>query len=179
MRRVGVFVNVTNQFYSVLTAFRGGKVDYTKYLRESVSPEGYELYRAIAYGVQIGNEAQSFIAALQRAGYDTRYKPAKVVDGKANVRDTDWAIGMAMDVIRHLEHLDVVVLGCNDPSLIPLVEFIKERGIRVVIYSCRIPQELQRAADYSFEISEDVLETKRSQPQVEEASSNEPATVAE
>lgn len=158
MKTVGVFANVSSQFYSVLSAYRGAKIDYARYLEKAIG--GEELYRAFAYGVQMGTEAGPFINCLNKIGFETRYKPARWVDGKPSIRDTDWNIGIAMDIVRHLERLDVVVIGSNDLNLVPLIEFIKERGVKAVIFSCRVPNELREVADQIIEITEDILENK-------------------
>lgn len=158
MKSVGVFANVSNQFYSVLSAFRGGKIDYQKYLEKAVGTD--ELYRAFAYGVQMANEAIPFISCLNKIGFETRYKHARIIDGKPNIRETDWNAGIMMDVVRHLDRLDIVVLGSNDVDLVPLIEFIKERGVKAVIFSCRIPFELRETADQIIEITDDILENK-------------------
>jgi uncharacterized LabA/DUF88 family protein len=158
MKAVGVFADVSNQFFSVATTFKGAKVNYTEYLKTAVGDN--ELYRAFAYGVQVSSEATPFIASLQRIGYDTRYKLAKVVDGKPSIPDTNWNVGIVIDMIRHLDRLDVVVIGSNNPDLIPAINFIRDRGVKVIIYSCRIPKELKDAADGVIEITADILERR-------------------
>jgi uncharacterized LabA/DUF88 family protein len=62
--------------------------------------------------------------------------------------------------MRHVPKLDVVVLGSNDPDLVPLVLYLKERAIKVVILSCRVGNELREAADEVIEINDGILEKK-------------------
>lgn len=167
VKSVGVFVNSSLLFYVVQAQYKRSnpqaKIDYTAYLNHAVGDDG-KLYRAFAYGAQIDNEAAGFIECLQRTGFETRYVPAKCVNGKHHVLDTDRNIEMAVDVIRIAHRLDVVVLGSNDPDLIPLVKFIKEKGTKVVIFAARIPRELARAADEVREITESILELKDVHP---------------
>src|SRR4051812_31459320 len=108
MKSVGVFVNVSNQFYTVQQAHRGGKVAYDQFLKAAVG--NGTLYRAFAYGVQMKDEATPFIGCLREAGYEPKYKQARVVDSRPSIRHTDWNVGIAMDVMRHLHKLDIVVL---------------------------------------------------------------------
>lgn len=159
-REVGLFVNVSNQFYTTHNIFRGGKIDYQKYLNRAVG-DNEQLYRAFAYGVQMDREASGFIACLQQFGYETNYKQARVIDGKPSIRHTDRNMDMAMDVMRCLEKLDTVVIGSNDPNLIPLVKFIRDRGKKVIILSCCIGRELREAANQCIEIKDDLLEDKK------------------
>lgn len=159
-KEVGVFVNVSNQFYTVNNTFRGGKIDYQKYLARAVN-DNEQLYRAFAYGVQMEREASGFIACLNSFGFETNYKTARIIEGKPSIRQTDRNMDMAMDVIRCLDKLDVVVIGSNDPNLIPLVKFIRERGKKVIILSCCIGRELREAANQCIEIKDDLLEEKK------------------
>lgn len=160
MDRVGIFVNVSNQFYSVSQAHKGAKVDYAKYMAKCFGPRGGTLARAFAYGVQMKDESRDFIAYLRHAGYEPKYKQARQIDGRPSIAKTDWNMGLAMDVIRHLGKLDVVVIGSNDPDLVPLVQFIKERAVKVVIFSAKVGTELRSVADEVMEIDLDVLEQK-------------------
>jgi uncharacterized LabA/DUF88 family protein len=158
MKSVGVFVNVNNQFYAVAQQHRGAKVDYAAYLKSAVG-DGV-LHRAFAYGVQMKEEAAPFIGCLRQMGYEPKYRQARMIDGRPSIRSTDWNMGIAMDVMRHVPKLDVVVLGSNDPDLVPLVLYLKERAIKVVILSCRVGNELREAADEVIEINDGILEKK-------------------
>jgi uncharacterized LabA/DUF88 family protein len=160
VKSVGVFVNSSLLFYVVQSEFKrvvpNSRIDYKAYLEQAIGED--RLYRAFAYGAQIENEAAGFIECLQRTGFETRYVPAKQVNGKNHVLDTDRNMDLALDVIRILDRLDTVVIGSNDPNLIPLVKYLKERGLKVVIFAARIPRELARAANEVREITEMVLE---------------------
>lgn len=170
-KEVGVFVNVSNQYYTVNNLFRGGKIDYVKYLARALN-ENEQLYRAFAYGVQMEREANGFITCLNQIGFEPNYKTARLIDGKPSIRNTDRNMDMAMDIIRCLEKLDVVVIGSNDPNLIPLVKFIRERGKKVVILSCCIGRELREAANSCIEIKEELLEERKDQDECQEESSD-------
>lgn len=158
MKSIGVFVNVSNQFYTVQQTYRGGKVAYDLYLKAAVS--GGTLYRAFAYGVQMKDEAMPFIGCLREAGYEPKYKQARIVDARPSIRHTDWNVGIAMDVMRHLHKLDIVVIGSSDPDLAPLIAYVKERGVKVIVFSCRVEAELREIADEVIDIDESILERK-------------------
>lgn len=162
-KTVGVFVDISNFFYCVGKKFGGRKLDYAKYLESAITPDDV-LYRAIAYGTQIENEATKFITCLRHLGFEAKYKKPRVLQnnetGKQEFRRISWNVGIAMDVVRivGINKLDTVVLGSSDPELSHLVEWIKERGVRCEILACGISKELKDCADTWKEIGEEVLE---------------------
>lgn len=72
--KVGLFVDLSNLYYCVAKKFNG-KVDYAKYLNIAIGT--HSLYRAYAYGAQLGNEARYFLDRLEELGYEPRYKEPK------------------------------------------------------------------------------------------------------
>lgn len=166
LKSVGVFVNTSLLFYVVQSQYKRSnptaRVNYTAYLKQAI---GYDsLYRAFAYGAQIENEASGFIECLQRAGFETRYVPAKEQNGKRHVLETDRNMALAMDVVRTIYKLDRVVIGSNDVNLIPLVQYIQEKGLTVSVFAARVPKELAKAVDEVIEISDEILEVRDAAP---------------
>lgn len=161
MNSVGVFVDVGNLYHCVNKKFNGKKLDYKKYL-EGVVPEGDILYRGMAYGVQVKDEAVKFISCLRHYGYEPKYRRPKTYRSgeKETLRRIPWGVGISMDVVRIVSNnkLDVVVLGSSEPELIDLCEWVKERGVKCVVVSCGIPKEIREAADIWTEIPESFLE---------------------
>jgi uncharacterized LabA/DUF88 family protein len=156
MKRIGLFVDIGNLWYHTNRAFNK-KVDYKKYI-EYVERMG-SIYRATAYGSQVNGNARGFITALKSMGYDTRYKEPKTLnDGR--FRYVDWTVGMAMDVVRVIDSLDVVVLGSASSELSELALWIKERGVSVTVLACEISQELRDVSNKCIEINSEVLEVK-------------------
>ncbi len=153
LRRIGIFADVSNLYYCIGKKWEGRKLDYEKYL-EIAQGEGIRI-RAIAYGTQIGDEAMNFIVALKHFGYETKYRQPKIL--RDEVRKTDWDVGIAMDVVRMFSRFDTVVLGTADPDMVPLVQFIQERGVIVRIIACGISRELKDIADSFYEVTEDML----------------------
>lgn len=157
MKRLGLFVDVGNLYYCVGRKYGdGAKLNYRSYLEEvrKLSPT---VTRAIAYGAQVGTQANNFIVCLKKFGYDTKYKePKETAEGE--FKRVDWAMGIAMDVVRMIDKFDVVVLGSSNPALSSLVEWIKEKGVRVIVFACGIPRELKEKVDRYIEIPEKILE---------------------
>lgn len=165
-REVGVFVNINNQYFTTQTIYKGRKIDYAKYLELAIGPNE-QLFRAIAYGVQMEREACGFISCLNHLGFETNYRTARIVDGKPSIRHTDRNMEIAMDIVRCLDSLDTVIIGSNDLNLIPLLQFIRERGKRVIVFSSCISKELRLAATQAIDIKENVLEEKVEEEVVE------------
>lgn len=160
-RTVALFADVGNLYYCVGKKYEGRKLDYTKYLRACVGED--TLYRAFAYGTQLGEEAVRFISCLQYAGFDTKYKKPRQVDGGREVKKVDWSVGIAMDVVRLIGRVDTVILGSADAVLVPLAEWVKEQGVRCIVHACGINRELRETADSHSEVQEQLLEV-RAQP---------------
>ena len=130
MLKVGIFVNVTNQFGALSQKKKGFKVNYEKYLKEYTGND--RLLMAYAYGTQIEHEANSFIHALKRMGYldkfvqSTKISAQEIIHPNRNVEIT-------VDIMSSCEKLDIIVLGSNDPELTPLIHWLQAKGIKVVV----------------------------------------------
>jgi uncharacterized LabA/DUF88 family protein len=72
----------------------------------------------------------SFFEALEKAGLELRMKDLQIYAG--GMKKGDWDVGMAVDVIRMMPFLDVIILVTGDGDFIPLVNYVKWGGGRVV-----------------------------------------------
>lgn len=158
MSKVAVFVDIARQYYSVSLMDKRARVNYERYLESAVGDD--TLHRAFAYGVQVSDEANDFIIALERMGYETRYRQAKIVSGMPNFRATSNNVAMFLDIVRNLKFVDTVIIGSNDLDLIGMINWIKEQGIKVIVYSHNIPREMKMVADQWIEIRKDIIELK-------------------
>jgi uncharacterized LabA/DUF88 family protein len=154
MKRVLIIVDVSNLYYSVNARFNGQRLDYAK-LAEEARNYG-EIYRAIAYGAAIGDEADKFKGVLRKFGFEPKYKEPKIF---ADVRKADWDVGMAMDIVKYADSVDVVVLCTGDGDLAPCLEWLENRGKITVVIGCGISFELINVCHYWKEISEEYLDT--------------------
>ncbi len=159
----GIYVDVVKNYYSVLSLDKRARIDYSQYLKAALN--GEQLHRAFAYGVQIEDEAASFIVALTKIGYNVKYKKARMIHDNENIyrpsiKQTNWLIGMTLDVVRNINFVDHIILGFNDPSIVDLIHWIKEKGIKVTMYGVNIGSELRMVSDNTREITDDVLEYK-------------------
>jgi uncharacterized LabA/DUF88 family protein len=135
-QRVGVFVDVQNMFYAAKHLYNS-KLNFARLL-DYISRDR-PLVRAIAYVVQTPEIDQSnFLAMLRSNSYEIRSKDLKQrPDGSAK---GDWDMGLALDALAMADRLDVVAIVSGDGDFVDLVNFLKARGVRVEVYSFRIPR---------------------------------------
>ena len=145
-QNVGVFVDVSNLFYSAKSA--GVEVNYCRLLDFAVA--GRDLIRACAYtGVDPDNPNQrKFIDFLRANGYKVVCKDIHKYEGGRIKANLD--IEMAVDIMLLSQNLDVVVIVSGDGDFVRLVEATQMRGVRCEIISFGIStsNELIEAADH-------------------------------
>ncbi len=132
-QRVGVFIDTQNMYYSARFTF-DRKVNFGNIVQDAVA--GRKLIRAIAYVVSTKTaEETPFFEALMNLGIETREK--ELMEYLSGQKKADWDVGLAIDVVRMLDMLDVVVLVSGDGDFIPLVEYAKNRGRIVELVAFR------------------------------------------
>lgn len=160
LKMVGVFVDIGNLYYCIGKKFPNDhKLNYAEYLNFAVGDNA--IYCAKAFGTELSNEAIKFKTCLKHVGFEPIYKSVRVNEnpktGAKEFRKTSWNVGIAMEVVRHIDKLDIVVLGSSDAELAPLVDWIKQRGRECIVAACGIAKELKIAATNYKEIPETCL----------------------
>ncbi len=123
-QRVGVFVDVQNLYYSARNIYNA-RVKFNEILDSAVG--GRRLIRAIAYVVKADMpEEHTFFEALEKAGFEVKMKELQTFAG--GHQKGDWDVGIAMDIIKLMNKLDVVVLCSGDGDFIPLLEYLQMTG---------------------------------------------------
>lgn len=163
-QRVGVFVDVQNMYYSAKNIHQS-KVNFGKILEDAVADR--KLIRAFAYVVKAeAPEEQSFFEALDKQGFEVKYKELQVFYGGA--KKGDWDVGLAMDAVRLADRIDVAVIVSGDGDYIPLVEYLQNRGVMVeaFAFSESTSSRLRESVDFFHDLSSDskYLLRKRSLP---------------
>lgn len=154
--RFGIFVDAGNLYYTIGKRFPGRKLNYVHYLDTVSRDAENEVIKSIVYGTQHNEEAQGFITCLKKIGYTPNFKTLG-----DNARRVHWECAFAVDIIKLMDRLDVVVLGSSSPDLIPLVNYLKEKGIEVRVVSCGINRDLKAACNSYIEIDESWLEERK------------------
>lgn len=165
MSKIGVFVDVASCYYNINKKWPNRKLNYEIYL-DIAKKEGSELSRAIAYGTHVEEGARKFISCLNLLGFEPKYRTVE------RNQWYSWDVGMSIDMVRNHEKLDIIVIGNSNRNMAPVVEFLQEKGCKVIIISCGIPRELRECCFKWIEISEDMLEEIKEEEIVEDDKSS-------
>jgi uncharacterized LabA/DUF88 family protein len=123
-QRVGVFVDIQNLYYSARNMY-SARVKFNEVLEAAVA--GRKLIRAIAYVVKADMpEEHTFFEALEKAGFEVKVKELQTFAG--GHQKGDWDVGIAMDIVKLMNKLDVVVLASGDGDYAPLLEYLQMSG---------------------------------------------------
>ncbi len=138
-QQVGLFVDTQNLYYAARDA-AGRNLDYEQLLQVAV--RGRDLHAATAYVVERAGEstAHGFITRLSTLGYRVRRRAVRVHradDQGRTVLEGDWDMGIAADIVRAWDHLDVIVLASGDGDFVPILQLAQERGKRVEVLAFR------------------------------------------
>lgn len=152
-RRVGVFIDVQNMYYSARNIFNR-KVNFSNIVEKSVGEA--DLIRAIAYTIstKTGDES-AFFEALRKKGIEVASK--ELLEYNSGVKKGDWDVGITIDIVRMLDMLDVVVLVSGDGDYVPLANYVKSRGRIMHVASFResTSTSLVNAVDIYTNLSDD------------------------
>jgi uncharacterized LabA/DUF88 family protein len=125
-QRVGIFIDTQNLYHSARSNFNSN-VNYKNLVESAVS--GRKLLRAFAYVIKSDTSDESkFFDALIELGIETRVKDLQIF--YSGEKKADWDVGIAMDIVRLSEKIDVVVLVSGDGDFLEVFRYCKSRGIR-------------------------------------------------
>lgn len=153
-RRVGVFIDVQNMYYSARNIY-GSKVNFGNIVKAGINNQ--QLVRAIAYTIstKTGDELP-FFEALHKMGIEVNMK--ELLEYEGGQKKGDWDVGITVDIIRMLDMLDVVVMVSGDGDYVPLGEYVKNRGriFHVVSFRESTSSKLVDCADIYTNLSDDL-----------------------
>lgn len=157
-QRVGLFVDTQNLYYAARDYY-SAHVDYERLLE--VAARGRRLHHATAYVVEREGEstAYGFVTKLSALGYRVRRRKVRVHradNGGRPLLEGDWDMGIAADIVRAWDALDVIALASGDGDFVPILELAQDRGCRVEILAFReaASQELLDLADAALNLPE-------------------------
>ncbi len=164
-QRVGIFIDIQNLYHSSKNLYNS-RVNYKELLKALLA--GRKLIRAIAYVVKTDTDEDvakvdgeettgeaAFFEALERVGIELRMKDIQIYAG--GMKKADWDVGMAVDAVRMVDFLDVVVLVTGDGDFIPLVEYLKwgkGRQVEVAAFSRSASGKIKEVADEFISLEE-------------------------
>ena len=155
-RRIALFVDVQNIYYTVRDSYRR-MFDYTVLWRTML--QRGEIVGATAYAIDRDDPNQrKFQHKLREIGFDVKLKPfIQRADGSSK---GDWDVGITIDVMERASDSDIVVLATGDGDFAPLVTRIKERfavEVWIVSVSSLTAKQLIDVADKHFPIDGEML----------------------
>jgi uncharacterized LabA/DUF88 family protein len=157
-QRIGLFVDTQNLYYAARDR-HGRHVDYARLL--SYAARDRRLAQATAYVVEREGERQAFgfVTKLSALGYRVRRRAVRVHrtdDEGRTVLEGDWDMGIAADIVRAWDGLDVIVLASGDGDFVPILEVAQQRGVRVEVAAFRATsaQDLIDLADRFDDLAE-------------------------
>lgn len=128
-QRVAIFIDTQNLYHSAKSNYRAN-VNYEELMKVAVN--GRRLVRAFAYVIKSDESSEEkFFDALEDIGIETRMKDLQIFHTGA--KKADWDVGIAVDMIRLTEKVDVVVLASGDGDFLEVVRYCQSRGVRVEI----------------------------------------------
>lgn len=151
-QRVGVFVDVQNLYYSARNIY-SARVKFNEVLEAAVA--GRKLIRAIAYVVKADMpEEHTFFEALGKAGFEVKVKELQTFAG--GHQKGDWDVGIAMDIIKLMNKLDVVVLCSGDGDYVPLLEYLQMSGqfTETLAFGKSCSGKIKELTDYFIDLDE-------------------------
>jgi len=151
-QRVGVFVDVQNLYYSARNIYNA-RVKFNEVLDAAVA--GRKLIRAIAYVVEANMpEEHTFFEALEKAGFEVKRKELQTFAG--GHQKGDWDVGIAMDIVKLMNKLDVVVLCSGDGDYVPLLEFMQMSGqfTETLAFGKSCSTKIKELTDYFIDLDE-------------------------
>lgn len=151
-QRVGVFVDVQNLYYSARNMYNA-RVKFNEVLDAAVG--GRKLIRAIAYCVKADMpEEHTFFEALEKAGFEVKIKELQTFAG--GHQKGDWDVGIAMDIIKLMNKLDVIVLCSGDGDYLPLLEYLQMSGqfTETLAFGKSCSGKIKEVTDYFIDLDE-------------------------
>lgn len=154
-QRVAVFVDVQNMYHSAKKTY-GRNLSYAKMLRHCVRSR--RLVRAFAYVIEReGIDQVSFLDHLRYCGFEVRRR--EVIERADGSRKAEWELGIAMDMLRVAEKVDVVIVVSGNGVFADVAPLLQARGVKFEACAFResLSDVLARAVDQYHILSEDHL----------------------
>lgn len=152
--RVGVFVDVQNLYYSAKNLY-DSFTNYKAILDEATYNR--QLVCAFAYVISANIPKQEeFFVALRNAGIEVKQKDLQIFPG--GIKKGNWDVGIAVDILRYMNKLDVVVLVSGDGDFAELADYLQNQGIKVEImaFGKTCSNKLKEIADEFIDLDGDL-----------------------
>jgi uncharacterized LabA/DUF88 family protein len=151
-QRVVVLIDTQNMYHSAKHLY-GAHLNFGRLVELLVGERN--LVRAVAYAATSkGGDEKGFLEALKASGIEVKTKD--VLEFSSGERKADWDVGMAIDAVKFSDRVDSVILVTGDGDFVPLVEYLKNKGITVEVaaFGESTSKLLRESVDGYFNISD-------------------------
>lgn len=145
-------IDVQNLYHSAKAIYQR-RVNFKELLDTAVGDR--QLVRAFAYVVTTKTgEEKPFLEALTKLGIEIKSKELQEYYG--GMKKADWDVGLAVDAIKTLSLVDVIILASGDGDYVPLVEYLKNQGrrVEVIAFGKSTSSKLRETADDFTDLDE-------------------------
>lgn len=159
MKKVAIFVDVQNIYYTTKEAFRKN-FDYNAFWAQITKDR--KVVAANAYAIARTDEKQKqFHNILRGIGFEVKLKP--FIQRRDGTAKGDWDVGITLDVMETAPQVDVIVLASGDGDFDLLVQRVQRLyGVKVEVYGVHALTSdfLIRSADEFIPIEKHLLMPK-------------------
>ena len=158
MKKIAVFVDVQNIYYTTRDAF--SKQFNYRLLWQELLAQG-DIVTANAYAIQRSDDQQhKFQKALKHIGFEVKLKP--YIQRKDGSAKGDWDVGITIDIMESAADVDIdtVILLSGDGDFDLLLRKVREKyGVTTEVYSVEAltAKSLIDAADVHHKITSSLL----------------------
>jgi uncharacterized LabA/DUF88 family protein len=162
-QRTAILVDTSNLYKSAKR--KKAKIDYKKLLGRL---NGRPIVRSVLYQAEAGSDGErSFFRKMRSLGFEIRTRKLRILRKKRTEGNMD--LDIAMDAVSLSDKVDVIVLASGDGDFVPLVHYLKAKGVRVeaMAFWGSTSSALRKAVDAFTPISKDLLFEPTPEPSTE------------
>jgi len=130
-----LFVDTQNLHNNVQAQF-SGRLNYADYVSVLEQKLGFGIPYKHAYGCKDYGTANKFITMLRSVGFTTTFE-----------EHGQWSVAIAIAAMSLTPNVTTVILGSSDISLVPLIKYLKLRGLNVIVSACNVPRVIKALAE--------------------------------
>lgn len=148
---IGIFVDVPSMYYSCKRKFNQPKLNYAQMVEDLLFEQGAVKVLKFAYGCKSSDNTNKFVTFLRKIGFTAKFKDAS--EGR------DAAVNLTLDIVRHINQFDKIILCSSNNTLAETIRWIQEHGVVVEIVGADVPKSLRTLANCHIEVGTFWLES--------------------
>ncbi len=158
--RLGVYLDISNLYYTVKSNNNGSKINFSKYL-DFIKDLGEIKLKKAFVSVDDDTKNNLFHEMLCKLGFELIKQKLKVYKSFSGLdKKCDLDVQLAVTLIEDIDLYDRVIIGSADGDFLPVYKYLTDRGKQVIIVASKISQEVSQKYN-SMEIPPSLLIEKR------------------